>query len=391
MTGITTGGNMPDQPDWVAPDPGTKPADPPPPTTPAAAGSAPLPAAPLPAAPPPRQGDWSEGRPKPGIVPLRPLSVSEILDGAISYIRSNPVATLALSAVVITITQLVQLPLAAWMISRVNSVVANPAAVTPDTIVGLFGVTLVSAGVGGLVTFVATTILTGLLIVVLGEAVLGRRTPLGAAWAAARGRVPGLLGLSLLTTLALVGVVAVGVVPGVLMLAFDTPGAVAVLVIASLVAACAAVFLGVAWSMAGPAYVLERIPLLGAYRRSFRLVRPSWWRIFGILLLGGLITAIVGALLSVPFSVISSAITGSFDPTTGAIPTGGVGGAVVSALGAIVSGTVTAPLSAGISGLLYIDQRMRREAFDLELVRAAQSPHAPVPGAPAGPPPNPAG
>ncbi len=355
-------------------------------------GPPPPPAAAAP--PPPRQGDWSQGRPKPGIVPLRPLSVSEILDGAISYIRSNPVATLGLSAVVITITQLVQLPLAAWLLGRVGRVVANPAAVTPDAVIALFGATLVTAGVSGLVTFVATTILTGLLIVVLGQAVLGRRTPLGAAWAAARGRVPGLLGLSLLTTLALMAVVAIGVVPGVLMLAFETPGAVAVLVIASLVAACAAVFLGVAWSMAGPAYVLERIPLLGAYRRSFRLVLPSWWRIFGVLLLGALITAIVAALLSVPFSVVNSALTGSVDPTTGAIPTVGVGAAVVSALGAIVSGTVTAPLSAGISGLLYIDQRMRREAFDLELARAAQSPDAPVPGARADagpPPPDPAG
>ena len=42
--------------------------------------------------------------PKPGVIPLRPLGVGEILDGAISYIRANPGVTLGLSAVVITLT-----------------------------------------------------------------------------------------------------------------------------------------------------------------------------------------------------------------------------------------------------------------------------------------------
>lgn len=48
--------------------------------------------------------------PKPGVIPLRPLGLGEILEGAISYIRANPKVTLGLSAVVITLTQLVQLP-----------------------------------------------------------------------------------------------------------------------------------------------------------------------------------------------------------------------------------------------------------------------------------------
>ena len=41
--------------------------------------------------------------PKPGIIPLRPIGVSEMLDGAFTAIRRNPRATLGLGAVIMTI------------------------------------------------------------------------------------------------------------------------------------------------------------------------------------------------------------------------------------------------------------------------------------------------
>src|ERR1035438_2427493 len=41
--------------------------------------------------------------PKPGVIPLRPVAVGEILDGAFSSIRQNPKATLGLSAILMTI------------------------------------------------------------------------------------------------------------------------------------------------------------------------------------------------------------------------------------------------------------------------------------------------
>jgi hypothetical protein len=259
---------------------------------------------------------------------------------------------------------------------------AVPATATSADLTALLAATLGSAALGGLVSFVAGTILTGLLITVLGQAVLGRRTPLGGAWAATRGRVPGLLGLSLLTTLVLVVVVVVGFLPGVLVAALGGSGGVLLTVVGGLLAAAVAIFLGVAWSMITPAYVLEGIPAMSAFRRSYRLVRPQWWRIFGILLLGAIITTIIGVVLGLPFGFVTTLLDGSPDPTTGTVPTPGLAGSVVTAVGAIVVGTITAPFGAGISGLLYLDQRMRREAFDLELLRAAQSPGAPLPGAP---------
>src|SRR5690625_3212331 len=53
----------------------------------------------------PAGGSWGAPTVKPGVIPLRPLGVGELLDGAITTIRKNPAATLGISAVVAVVTQ----------------------------------------------------------------------------------------------------------------------------------------------------------------------------------------------------------------------------------------------------------------------------------------------
>src|SRR5687767_11648313 len=49
--------------------------------------------------------------PKPGVVPLRPLGLGEVLDGAVALVRGYPRAALGVSAVVALVTTLIQLGL----------------------------------------------------------------------------------------------------------------------------------------------------------------------------------------------------------------------------------------------------------------------------------------
>jgi hypothetical protein len=326
-----------------------------------------------PGMPPGPPGHGSAGL-KPGVIPLRPLGVGEILDGAISYIRANPVATLGLAAIVVTITQLIEVPLTGFALNQMSGVVPGPGGqVAPEggftAMAGLFG----SSAVSALVTFVATTVLSGLLIAVLGQAVLGRRMRIGEAWAAVRSRIPGLLGLTLLIVLLLVLVLFAGWVPLVILAVAEASAGITVPlgVLFVLLSWGVALFLGISWSLSGPAYVLEGIPVTAAMRRSFRLVRKQWWRVFGIALLGGIIALIILLVLSVPFSFAADALGGAPDPTN-PFGTASALGLVVASVGTIIATTVTAPFSAGISGLLYFDQRIRREALDIELARAAQ-------------------
>jgi hypothetical protein len=307
------------------------------------------------------------------VIPLRPLGVGEILDGAISYIRANPVATLGLAAIVITITQLIEVPVTGLAVNRMAGIVPVPGEqIGPEVVIGAVAGSFASIAVAVFLSFVATTVLSGLLIAVLGQAVLGRKMRIGEAWAAVRRRILGLLGLTLLISLLLGLVVLVGFVPVVIAAISGAPAGVG-LAFGLIVPLSwgVALFFGVSWALAAPAYVLEGIPVTAALRRSYRLVRKQWWRVFGILLLSGIIATIISTVLSLPFSFAADAAGGAVDP---ADPFAGVSmlGLVIASVGTIIATTVTAPFSAGISGLLYLDQRIRREALDIELARAAQ-------------------
>jgi hypothetical protein len=105
---------------WGSPGYGQRPSAPPPPPPPPGAGQqqgwghAPTPGgAPQYGWGPPLQAAWQP--PKPGVIPLRPLGVGEILDGAISTIRANPRLMLGLSALVAVVTQVITVPIS-WVL-----------------------------------------------------------------------------------------------------------------------------------------------------------------------------------------------------------------------------------------------------------------------------------
>jgi len=71
----------------------------------------------------------------------------------------------------------------------------------------------------------------------------------------------------------------------------------------------------------------------------------------------------------VPFLGVASAVSGiAFNGPAPFTPLG----EVLVALGAVIASTLTTPFQAGVTGLLYFDQRMRREGLDITLQRAAQ-------------------
>jgi hypothetical protein len=108
------------------------------------------------------------------------------------------------------------------------------------------------------------------------------------------------------------------------------------------------------------AIVLERKPILAAMERSFSLVRHRFWRTLGIRVLTLLITEILAVLVSVPFSIIGEVFSlGTTGPT--------ILGAFFATAGAAVGQIITAPFTAGVVVLLYVDARIRSENFDVPL------------------------
>jgi hypothetical protein len=314
------------------------------------------------------------------VIPLRPLGVGEVLDGAISYIRANPLVTLGLAALVVTLTQVVQVPaqyLYLGGLGQLNGAVAP----SVTEVVGAVGGGVTAALLGAAVHFVAGTVLTGMLIVVLSRAVLGLHTDLASTWATARSRLPGLLALSLLIALLLSAPLVLAIVPIAILAAAGAPvwAPVVVGVLTVPAALCVMVYLWVALAMAAPAYILEQIGVRTALARSRRLVGPAWWRVFGILLLGAVIAGVISSVIAVPFTVAGAVLDGGFSADSAVLAPSGLVALVLIAIGTIIAGTITAPFTAGVTGLLYFDQRIRREGWDLELARAAYGSAAPTP------------
>ncbi|MDN5858334.1 MAG: hypothetical protein L0H84_06900 [Pseudonocardia sp.] len=316
--------------------------------------------------PPGPQGHWRPDVPlRPGVIPLRPLGLGEILDGAISFIRSNPLVTIGLSAGVVAIAQLIQvlvgLATGAGVLPNAEDAVRDPERYLQD-LSNYLGSTVIA----GFVSFIAVSMLTGLLIVVLSQAVLGRRMTAGEAWRATRGRLPGLIGITMLAAIGVALPIAVLLLPALLAAGAGAGGGiVALLFIPGLLAGLAAtIYLWVSWSLIGPIYVLEHAGAIAAFRRSRRLVTPQWWRIFGILVLAVIIATIIGGIIAVPFSFAAIAVSES--PTVLSI-----GAQVLIGIGAVLAGMLTTPFQAGVTGLVYFDQRIRREGLDITLQRAA--------------------
>jgi len=270
--------------------------------------------------------------PRPGIVPLRPLSVGELLDGAFTAIRRYPRVTIGLSALVATVQQLISLGLD----------LSTGELSTPSTGLGQLGT--VSGVLGAIVNFVLAAVLVGMLSVVIGEGVLGRPATLASVWGRVRPLFWPLVGAALLAAiLPFLGLVAL-IVGGV--------------------------FLWVALSFTTPALVLERLGVRQALRRSWRLAVPAFWRVLGVRLLALLIAGAIAFVLELPGIIVAFAsVAGSLDSDSTAHLSLAAEAAI--RLSALVATTVTAPFTAGVLALLYIDRRIRAEALDLALARAA--------------------
>ncbi|MEU0443647.1 MULTISPECIES: glycerophosphoryl diester phosphodiesterase membrane domain-containing protein [unclassified Streptomyces] len=323
---------------------------------------------------------------KPGVIPLRPLGMGEILDGAVSTMRAHWRTVLGISLAVAVVIEVVTVLLRGFVLDdRAGTDALDDPSATLSEVTRAMGDVLLSSAVVSLVQMIGMVIATALLTTVTSRAVLGRSVTTREAWQDARPQVPRLFGLIFLLLLIGVGIGAVGVLPGILVVvAGQTEAGAGLIVIGALLAGVVALWMLIRFSLASPALMLEKQTIGKSLRRSTKLVRGSWWRVFGIQLLATIIANIVAAIVVVPFTLIGAAT--SDDGFSGFVEgDGGLSWAflIISGIGAVIGSTITFPISAGVTVLLYIDQRIRREALDLELGRAAGLPgYAPTDPAP---------
>jgi hypothetical protein len=261
---------------------------------------------------------------QPRPVPLRPLGVAEILDGAVRLFRANAQVALAVSIPLgIVRTGLVAVILYATF-SGDQSVTA----------LVLLGEIFVSALLG--------TIVTGLLAPLFSSALLGIRLTGHQAVSRVRGRVFALILLGLVVAVA------------------QEAGVVALVV--------GGVWLWGVWAVAAPALVLERTGVVGALRRSSRLVRTAFWRTIGIRSLRWVLTGVLGLFVTLPFELLADYLTG-----TGVVDAATDGTSqpalyvTILCIGRLLAVALMSPISAAVDVLIYTDLRMRAEGMDIVL------------------------
>jgi hypothetical protein len=113
-------------------------------------------------------------------------------------------------------------------------------------------------------------------------------------------------------------------------------------------------------------YVPARVGIWGALRRSWRLVKGKFWRVFGILLFGGVVVDIVSYALQYGVTALFVTLgrwTNSNDSDGAAVVTVVLAAAV--GLAAVLAVIASLAFMSAVQALIYLDLRVRREGLDL--------------------------
>lgn len=321
------------------------------------------------------------------LFPLRPLGLGEILGGATGLYRLRPRPVLVVSAVVFAIATAITtmlsgislVPMVGSLQTAMDQAAASSSAelsadASPAEALAILAGTLAT----GLISAVAVQVVTAAMApLALGEAT-GRPLAVGEVWASARRHGPRAALLGLIIAAASVLLVGVLMVLGSLPLLLT--GGEDLWLLLPLGLAVLGSVLGVLWivartTLATPALVLEGLGPIAALRRSFALTRGRrQWRVLGITLLLMLLASVAMQMVAGVFSVVAMVvylailIATQFQQLMLAI---GVM-LVLSMLGSFVASTLVQPFISAGTTVLYADERMRQEGWDVELSRQAR-------------------
>ncbi|MCT9088315.1 hypothetical protein N4G70_05480 [Streptomyces sp. ASQP_92] len=334
--------------------------------------------------------------PKPGVIPLRPLNLGDILGGSFSALGRHWKQLFGMAVVAYGLAALLMGGAAAIAVAAVydhlrhldhvvNStyrVVPARSDVQPVVIAG--SAVVIFAMVMWLV---AMALLCSAVPAVLQDAVLGRRSTFSAVWRRAWSRFPAVLGTVAVQCAALMGMtLLLVVVPMAMFLSASrhhAPSSLPLLLFAlgALVLTPVGTWLWVRFGFAPAIAVLENQRPLEALRRSAHLVRGVWWRTFGILILVVMISGVIGYFVQLPLTYGGMFATMPLmlaDDSTGSVALAITIFVVMYLAGMVISQFVSTTLPQLATGLLYIDQRIRREDLALALADAAGIPKEPA-------------
>ena len=383
--GFTAPGTQPAQPGFVAPGftaPGTQPLSP----LPAPQNGQPRPDAGPGASGYSQSTSWAWAA-KPGIIALRPLTLSDLMSGSFAALRRNPKVLFGYTIVIMTIVALVN-GLAVFMpfysLMTLSGSTSDPQASYNDFLASS-SLSLISMLLGYVVLFLATflggALINGVLSVTVSQMVIGKKITFGQAWSMVRRRLLPMIGASFLLFLIIAIPMILWGVGFLAMMIWSLESKIAdslaaVMFFIGLPLMLALYSLTVRFLYAPICAVLEHKGPIQSLKRSWTLTSGAFWMTLGRVLLIGVVcgvivniisTLISGIVMGIGFAFLSSA---SFDD-----PNTAWGFAVLlvitSALQTLVYSLVL-PIMSAYQTLMYVDQKIRKENFALVLAQASQ-------------------
>jgi hypothetical protein len=252
-----------------------------------------------------------------GMAALPPRGIGEILSTAFQLYRRYWRTLVAIAAVVVVPLTLLQYGIGHWF--RSHSQQLHDQVVVSTSFWAVAGASLLAALVGLLLYQVLTGAITRTIATEVGGQDLGLEQSYRFGFA----RLGPILVVSILVGLATLLGLIVLIIPGI--------------------------YIGVRLAVSIQALVVEGKRGTDAMRRSWDLVGGHWWHAAFTLLVGALITGVVNAVITAPFSA---------------------GAWFLQGIAAAVATIVTLPYGALVGVLLYLDLRARKERLDLDTLKA---------------------
>ena len=328
---------------------------------------------------------WSWA-PKPGIIPLRPLTLTDLFSGSFSALRKNPSVLFGFTIIVMTVVALLSLAGTMLPLFSFTSLMSNdldPQASSKALLDSAY-LSVVSTIVGYIAllagSFLAGTVLDGVLSVAVSQLVIGKKITFKQSWALVKPRLWSMLGASLLSMLA-VGSPLLVLVILFFMSLYSWPGSDAFFSLFGLLLALAlpvvlvSYVISIRFLYAPICAVLEEKGPIEAVKRSWALTSGSFWVTLGRVILinvvvgfiAGLIVQIIGIIAVIfMFTILGDP---SSDPST--VWSTIILYGVISAL-QMLAYSLVVPILAAYQTLMYGDEKIRKENFAPLLAHASQ-------------------
>ena len=318
---------------------------------------------------------------------LRPLTIGEILDRAISIYRKDfltlagIVALVTVPLMVIQVTaSLIALPAdPSQLLSSINS--SPPSLDQFAPMLTYYAIILLTGIMGG----VATIFQLGAVSAAVSHRYHNQETSIKMAYVQALRHWVSMLAAAILVAVAnlIVGGLFAGVVFGLPLLgafglsrAGSSSGASALgllmfplFCLGSIPTLILLIFLNIRWMFTQQVIVLENLGPLKGLGRSWRVVKGSFWRVLLVAIVLGVFIYIITA---IPSSLIAAVTSLLFSRSV-------VLSTVVSTVSQTIMATLVTPIQFTVLTLLYYDLRVRKEGYDLELKALAMQPQSLAP------------